>query len=739
MSICKNFLAEDIYKKYLVVINNIKFTPREIDIIACIFHGKSAKGITKFLSTEGKMLSARAVDTHILNIRRKIGGNSREAIIDFIESSDKYQAIQSYYTNKFIEKEFTKSLREIFSITSAKDSSFLIISWEENPLIDKLCSLLKYAGAKVVVENRNDFTQYNFILNLDQAKHKIIYIFPVECKDYKEQFTTKTGLDSVYLINKELQSSNINYINITDLFPPYFLLFEILKKIFSDLLPVKDIIISFITKYENIEKYPNSIPPEYLGDQEENVIKYNSQTKIHKLLFSAYYIIAGLLIVSITVGFVASRYFFQEDYYTQNTFEQVNDQINEFANKLNVDQILEQNNNILLLQQTIDDLYNKYPEGLNNREIESKFNYLSCLLAYYYRNSSKSDEALDNYLKIHYPYFKWFKNFNLKEFYGYVATKILSRTLLYYNNKHGINDDDSIEDIKTKLGSDVYALEDYILLNHHIYHNHAIFIMKDWNKDYRFKMVEKYLSIAALGKKYNMVEGYLGEQNYLVLRLDKVLDIIIELEKKLQKIFPISKNESSIILILNKINLDPLNRPKLQTILNQFLNDKQLQESDLKELINSIKKLDSENQKYIKDYKPWNKIELGFQSPKDLLSNKIIFCKESLRSQAALINYYTLLYYNNTSKLNKVQKECFSFAVEKLNDLFVLKGIEKQWGSYTLITHKKMLARAIRYLGDSYYNDGIALKIKIIADKLISNKFDSELSAILKAISKEIN
>ncbi|MES2214494.1 MAG: helix-turn-helix transcriptional regulator, partial [Pseudomonadota bacterium] len=75
-----------LYTEYLLAIDGIKFTPREIDIISCLVQGKGLKGIARFLSSGSKQISDRSVETHILNIRRKIGGGSRESIIDFLHN-----------------------------------------------------------------------------------------------------------------------------------------------------------------------------------------------------------------------------------------------------------------------------------------------------------------------------------------------------------------------------------------------------------------------------------------------------------------------------------------------------------------------------------------------------------------------------------------------------------------------------------------------------------------------------
>ena len=73
---------KDIYAKYLATINSVKFTPREIDIIAFISSGRSGKKTASFFS-----ISPKTVENHTHNIMIKLQCNSRESIIDFIEKS----------------------------------------------------------------------------------------------------------------------------------------------------------------------------------------------------------------------------------------------------------------------------------------------------------------------------------------------------------------------------------------------------------------------------------------------------------------------------------------------------------------------------------------------------------------------------------------------------------------------------------------------------------------------------
>lgn len=137
---------QEIYEKYLMTIDGIRFTPREIDIIACIMHGKNAKGIANFLSTKDKSLETKTIESHILNIKRKIAANSREGIISFLEKSDKYKLIHSYYLSLLLQQEFNKILQEILILTKSDKLSFLVVlarlgKDNLNLLVNKLCMI----------------------------------------------------------------------------------------------------------------------------------------------------------------------------------------------------------------------------------------------------------------------------------------------------------------------------------------------------------------------------------------------------------------------------------------------------------------------------------------------------------------------------------------------------------------------------------------------------------------------
>ncbi|MBX9621277.1 MAG: tetratricopeptide repeat protein [Alphaproteobacteria bacterium] len=119
----KTSFLDEIYSQHLQVINGIKLTRREIDIIAFFVCGRSAKKIASFFS-----ISPKTVENHVHNIMVKLGCNSREGIIDFIEKSDKLPILRKYYAASLAQTIFEKSLVEISKLASSHKISCVLLS-----------------------------------------------------------------------------------------------------------------------------------------------------------------------------------------------------------------------------------------------------------------------------------------------------------------------------------------------------------------------------------------------------------------------------------------------------------------------------------------------------------------------------------------------------------------------------------------------------------------------------------
>lgn len=130
-------------------INKINFTSREIDVIACISNGRGVKKIASLL-----YLSPRTVETHIRNITLKIGCNSKEGIVDFVERTKELDAVKQHYTNLLTQLSFMHKLRDIKVQVQEKGldcvvNLILVQSFRCSNLLSRLKKDLSLAGIQI--------------------------------------------------------------------------------------------------------------------------------------------------------------------------------------------------------------------------------------------------------------------------------------------------------------------------------------------------------------------------------------------------------------------------------------------------------------------------------------------------------------------------------------------------------------------------------------------------------------
>lgn len=184
----KDQLPLEIYHEKLQTIRDLKFSPRQVDIVACILHGRKPSKIAEILS-----INPKTIETHIRKILEKLTnkrGNSREVIIDFIEKSDKYQAVKDYYSALLIQHEFEKILLQLSKILISKGMFFSLVCGQDQVKSPWVASLEKHLALmglkKKDISIKVDFVDMLIVWGLSsETSHKPgnIFTFPNE-KDY---------------------------------------------------------------------------------------------------------------------------------------------------------------------------------------------------------------------------------------------------------------------------------------------------------------------------------------------------------------------------------------------------------------------------------------------------------------------------------------------------------------------------------------------------------------------------
>ena len=121
-------------------LNYTIFTERELDIIALISEGWGVKKSAIMLD-----ISHRTVETHIKNVMQKIGCNSRDGIIQYIESSGVKSSFRSRYyeiVNASLYALFLRKL-EAYIKDNRVYAEFEIIAQNESLANQILCDMKK--------------------------------------------------------------------------------------------------------------------------------------------------------------------------------------------------------------------------------------------------------------------------------------------------------------------------------------------------------------------------------------------------------------------------------------------------------------------------------------------------------------------------------------------------------------------------------------------------------------------
>jgi DNA-binding CsgD family transcriptional regulator len=289
---------EEIFSKKLNEIGGIKFTPREIDIIACIIHNRGDKKIATLL-----VISPRTVETHIRSIMQKLGNNSREYIIDLVRKSGKLQCITKYYLHLLAQNLFERQLQKIRKIINRQDCSCLLhytkINKNEEDLLKRLKEHLKTANITLI--NRED---------KDQATTGVTHNLCIFEKELVND--NKLNASIVLIVDKNLNPLDINaveYIDFRQEEDYYLSTLRLIKKILNK-TDLDQIIKEFKAEYQNML---NAHLEE--EDLKDKIIPTSQSIVLKEKLLSRKFIILLMCIscFSILVVWIISNNFFVSD------------------------------------------------------------------------------------------------------------------------------------------------------------------------------------------------------------------------------------------------------------------------------------------------------------------------------------------------------------------------------------------------------------------------------------------
>lgn len=226
---------QDIYERQLHNISSIHFTHREIDIISCIINNRSEKKIAALLA-----ISPRTVSSHVHNVMLKVGCNSKDYVIDFIEKSGKLKIFKQYYLHLLIQSLFIRQLNKINYYTKEIKITYNF----ESGNVDDTCITqtlgyitkhLKLAGISNTLNLNDDNLQNHYTLRI-----------------VSNTSVLRTVGNEVFIsFNDDIKLSDEHHVSFSNEHQYYASLLNLIK-IITDLDEVKEIIKEFDVEYQAI-------------------------------------------------------------------------------------------------------------------------------------------------------------------------------------------------------------------------------------------------------------------------------------------------------------------------------------------------------------------------------------------------------------------------------------------------------------------------------------------------------
>ncbi|WP_417905375.1 helix-turn-helix transcriptional regulator [Candidatus Tisiphia endosymbiont of Micropterix aruncella] len=283
----------------LEIINNVKFSQREIDVIACVLAGRGSKTIASLLT-----IAPKTVEAHIHNIMGKITCNSREDIINFIERSDKSLFLRQIYQHLLLKNDFKKTLIAISTLLRNKMLPRVMIyqyelSESEIIFTSNLEEHFKLAG----IPNINKIEEgSSFSLKWNDINYHIIHIVSEELiKKLQENITDGSAIQfkftdiilqnpvnhTLLLLDKNIsivpqKFLRIDYISFKTQNSYYLVVLEVLRRIIGK-VNIDPIISNFKKNLSLFSEKPEELFSNKVSSVEEFVVRKNIFSSIEKI------------------------------------------------------------------------------------------------------------------------------------------------------------------------------------------------------------------------------------------------------------------------------------------------------------------------------------------------------------------------------------------------------------------------------------------------------------------------
>ena len=268
-------------------INGINFSTRETDVIACLLQGRPFKTIASLLS-----ISPKTTENYSRNIMLKIGCNSRDGIINFVEVAGIFKYFRQHYEFLSFESQFKKYLNQIQS--EVKNKNLTCIIFFENIIISSFKETLKkhleFSGFKSVFKKAN-LRNLSSQISKQISDPKILILSSEEIRTLSESSFDKKLLEQLIIIefkNEMTQFQIISEENSSNGFYPIAFL-KLLKELHSE-IDIEPYIQVLNKKFHSLNN-----PLNYNNPKKEPKLKYKKSYFFYLSIFFITVLLIGLI------------------------------------------------------------------------------------------------------------------------------------------------------------------------------------------------------------------------------------------------------------------------------------------------------------------------------------------------------------------------------------------------------------------------------------------------------------
>lgn len=220
-----------------ILIEDINFTKKEIDVLSCIISGYSNKVIAELLS-----ISFRTVESHLRNIFTKIeskrpanGYPSRSTLIRFLENSRTYNLLKKNYFYILIESTLKDFLQMISSYNSSQDKTYckIFLINNKNDFFGKMIERhLRRAGINSILREYSSFHEFKKPSRREKYNLKTILItdHPISKKEISNFKGNSKDFISIYV--KPSSDKDLNLMSLDNPENYYVVLFQLISCFF---------------------------------------------------------------------------------------------------------------------------------------------------------------------------------------------------------------------------------------------------------------------------------------------------------------------------------------------------------------------------------------------------------------------------------------------------------------------------------------------------------------------------